>query len=87
MARRPPDMVTLVLALGNLYLGIQAAADGAPHGRAWAGAINILLALLLLWMWWHDNGPGIRRRARKWLGAKSAALRAALSRQAAPAPA
>lgn len=87
MARRPPDLMTLVIALGNLYFGAQAAISGAPHGRAWAGAMNLLLGLLLLWHWWHDNGNGLRQRARRWLGAKSAALRAALTRRLAGSPA
>jgi hypothetical protein len=81
------DAWNLVLGLINVYEGLRAAIEGAPHGRAWAGAFNLLVGLLLLWMWWQGGGKGLYRRARAWLGAKSAALRATLARRLAGAPA
>lgn len=85
--RRLTGLATPVLGAFNVYFGVKAAIEDAPHGRAWSGAVNVLLGLLLIWMWWHDNGTGIKRRARKFLGEKSAALRNALVRRLAGAPA
>lgn len=68
----------LVAGLMNVILGLGATSEGARHGYPWAGAINLLIGLLLLWAWWTRGGG--RDRARRWLGAKSAAIRARLAR-------
>lgn len=67
----------LLLALANIALGlflILGCQDAA-------GLVNLVVGALLLWAWWHDNGDGTRKKARKQLGARSAALREALARR------
>ena len=71
----------LFLGAANVGWGIHLIAEYAPRHESWAALPSLLLGLLNLWLWWHGGGGGWRRRARRWLGAKSAALRAALVRR------
>lgn len=48
---------------------------GSPH---WRGAVNLTLGVVLVWSWWNRRGP--RQKVKRWLGAKSTALRNALTR-------
>ncbi len=75
----------LLLGLGNILLGIANLAADAP----WVGAVDLAAGEWLLWHWWRKRGD--RERIKRALGAKSAALRAALVRtvrdRAVPVPA
>jgi hypothetical protein len=74
----------LLVGLGNILIGTWLVTGaGAP----WIGAANLTAGALMLWSWWRKD----RNRVRRFLGAKSAALRAALVRtvrdRAVPVPA
>lgn len=70
------DDFCLLMGAGNVMIGAGITIDGAPLGVAWAGTVNLTLGLLLWWWWWTRRRR--RDRARRWLGAKSAAARAVL---------
>jgi hypothetical protein len=67
-----------VVGLVNVAIGLYLAIHGAPRHQAWAGAVNLFLGLALSWFWWNGGGRG---RVKRWLGSKSAALLAALTRR------
>lgn len=73
---RQLDDFCLLMGAGNVMIGAGITIDGAPLGVAWAGTVNLTVGLLLLWWWLRQRRR--RGRARRWLGAKSAAARAVL---------
>lgn len=70
------DCFCLLAGAGNVAIGLGISLQGAPLGVPQAGAVNLTLGLALLAWWWLRRRR--RRHARRWLGAKSAAIRAGL---------
>ena len=75
---RDEDGYLLPLGLFNIAVGVLIAIQGASRHRSWGGAVNLLCGLLMAWSWWAGGG---RDRCKRALGAKSAAVRAALARR------
>lgn len=73
------DDFLLLVGAGNTLIGAGIVIDAAPLGQPQDGTVNLTVGLVLLCWWMRRRGD--RGRVRRWLGAKSAAIRAALVRQ------